>query len=148
MASLFPAEQRFIDNNGRMYGISHLAEKKRIGLYFSAHWCPPCRKFTPKLVQAYNVVGDEHPGEFEVVFVSSDRDEATFKEYFSQMPWLALPFNDPRIHDMRRTFNVTGIPHFVVVDAEGKRVTTEGRKIVLEEEERTSYRGLWERLTI
>ena len=24
---------------------------KTIGLYFSAHWCPPCRGFTPKLVE-------------------------------------------------------------------------------------------------
>jgi len=23
-------------------------------IYFSAHWCPPCRKFTPTFVEAYN----------------------------------------------------------------------------------------------
>mmetsp|Transcript_119915 Transcript_119915/g.274753 ORF Transcript_119915/g.274753 Transcript_119915/m.274753 type:complete len:81 (-) Transcript_119915:67-309(-) len=26
---------------------------KTIGLYFSAHWCPPCRGFTPKLTESY-----------------------------------------------------------------------------------------------
>ncbi len=26
-------------------------KKKLIGLYFSAHWCGPCRKFTPQLVE-------------------------------------------------------------------------------------------------
>ena len=24
-----------------------------VGVYFSAHWCPPCRGFTPVLKQAY-----------------------------------------------------------------------------------------------
>lgn len=31
---------------------------------------------------------------FEVVFVSSDKDDAAFKEYHGEMPWLALPFAD------------------------------------------------------
>ena len=33
----------------------------------------------------------------EVVFVSSDRDEASFKEYFGEMPWLALDFSDRKL---------------------------------------------------
>ena len=30
----------------------------------------------------------------EVIFVSGDRDENSFKEYFGEMPWLAIDFND------------------------------------------------------
>lgn len=65
-----------------------------VGLYFSAHWCPPCRNFTPLLVDFYKnrkKTGDN----LEIVFVSWDKDEASFKEYFSSMPWTAVPF-DPK----------------------------------------------------
>ena len=30
----------------------------------------------------------------EVVFVSSDKDQSQFDEYFKEMPWLALDFAD------------------------------------------------------
>lgn len=32
-----------------------LKDKKIICYYFSAHWCPPCRNFTPILADFYNV---------------------------------------------------------------------------------------------
>jgi nucleoredoxin len=32
-----------------------LANKKVILFYFSAHWCPPCRAFTPVLKDFYDV---------------------------------------------------------------------------------------------
>ena len=35
-----------------------LAGKEVIGLYFSAHWCPPCRGFTPQLGKFYDQIKD------------------------------------------------------------------------------------------
>merc|ERR550537_841046 len=32
--------------------------KKFVLVYFSAHWCPPCRGFTPVLSEAYKNYGD------------------------------------------------------------------------------------------
>eukprot|EP00972_Heterocapsa_arctica_P107681 15861171-Heterocapsa_arctica.AAC.1 len=31
-----------------------LADKKFVSIYFSAHWCPPCRGFTPVAAEKYN----------------------------------------------------------------------------------------------
>lgn len=67
-------------------------EGRTVGLYFSAHWCPPCRGFTPKLAEFYKKHHEEK--KFEIVFVSSDRNEGDFKQYYAEMPWLALPFTD------------------------------------------------------
>ena len=81
-------------------------EAKLIGVYFSAHWCPPCRNFTPKLVEFYNKANEKEKV-FEVIFVTSDRDETSFKEYFEKMPWLALDFNDPRRAEIKKLHNVS-----------------------------------------
>eukprot|EP00429_Kryptoperidinium_foliaceum_P089782 CAMPEP_0176203764 /NCGR_PEP_ID=MMETSP0121_2-20121125/10745_1 /TAXON_ID=160619 /ORGANISM="Kryptoperidinium foliaceum, Strain CCMP 1326" /LENGTH=87 /DNA_ID=CAMNT_0017542673 /DNA_START=66 /DNA_END=325 /DNA_ORIENTATION=- len=64
-----------------------LAGKKAVALYFSAHWCPPCRGFTPQLAEWYSK--DLKGKGLEVVFVSSDRSEEDFSGYFKEMPWLA-----------------------------------------------------------
>jgi thiol-disulfide isomerase/thioredoxin len=34
---------------------SALQETKILAYYFSAHWCPPCRLFTPLLAEFYSV---------------------------------------------------------------------------------------------
>ena len=51
---------------------------KVVGVYFSAHWCPPCRSFTPELANCYKLLSGEQGKNFEIVFVSSDNDEAGF----------------------------------------------------------------------
>ncbi len=68
---------------------------KVLGIYFSAHWCPPCRAFTPQLVQWHDKVkAGPNGNNFNIVFVSSDRDEKSMKDYFGEMPWHALPYSD------------------------------------------------------
>jgi nucleoredoxin len=54
-----------------------------IMFYFSAHWCGPCKAFTPLLRRWYQRHSEDK--QLEVVFVSNDRDENEFKNYFSTM---------------------------------------------------------------
>lgn len=72
-----------------------------IGLYFSADWCPPCHRVTPHLAAIYRSFKSQHPRapDWEVLFVSSDRDEAAFRQHHATMPWPALPFRDRAAKD-------------------------------------------------
>lgn len=66
-----------------------------VGLYFSAHWCPPCRAFTPELAEFYKKFRETDPGrKMDIIFVSSDKDEDSFKEYLNEMPWKAMVYAD------------------------------------------------------
>ena len=69
--------------------------------------CPPCRIFTPELVQMYEKVRGSGK-KFEVIFVSSDRSEDSFTSYAETMPWLALPFGDARAQMLKNLFEVEG----------------------------------------
>eukprot|EP00362_Geleiidae_sp_MMETSP1317_P001610 CAMPEP_0201281072 /NCGR_PEP_ID=MMETSP1317-20130820/1206_1 /ASSEMBLY_ACC=CAM_ASM_000770 /TAXON_ID=187299 /ORGANISM="Undescribed Undescribed, Strain Undescribed" /LENGTH=68 /DNA_ID=CAMNT_0047589963 /DNA_START=32 /DNA_END=238 /DNA_ORIENTATION=- len=42
-----------------------------VAIYFSAHWCPPCREFTPILANFYNEA-KAAGHKLEVIFVSRD----------------------------------------------------------------------------
>lgn len=107
------------------------SDEKYIGLYFSAHWCPPCRQFTPKLAEYYNNV-QAKGHRFEVVFLSSDRDEDSFNEYYNEMPWAALKFNDREIKNkIAEIYSVRGIPTLVILDRAGQTVSANARSNVM-----------------
>ncbi|KAJ4836200.1 hypothetical protein Tsubulata_046627 [Turnera subulata] len=118
-----------IGKDGAKIPVSDLVGK-HILLYFSAHWCPPCRAFLPTLIEAYNKIKAKDDA-FEVIFISSDRDEASFKDYFAEMPWLALPFGDERKASLSRTFKVQGIPMLVALGPTGRTLTKEARELVM-----------------
>uniref|UniRef100_A0A7S0UU34 Thioredoxin domain-containing protein n=1 Tax=Polytomella parva TaxID=51329 RepID=A0A7S0UU34_9CHLO len=104
----------------------HLAGK-HVAIYFSAHWCPPCRQFTPMLRRTYQRMKEDGKA-FEVIFVSSDKDERQFNEYYSEMPWMAIPFDDTsRRQSLARRFNVSGIPALVLLSPTGEVLNTNAR---------------------
>jgi len=104
-----------------------------VAIYFSASWCPPCQRFTPKLIEAYKEL-TSHGKSFEVIFVSGDQDEEAFNAYFAKMPWLAVPFSDSEGRkSLDERFEVNGIPHLVFLDAKtGEVLTDEGVEFVSE----------------
>ena len=99
------------------------------GLYFSAHWCPPCRAFTPKLINFYEVA-NKNQKQIEIIFVTSDKNEAEFNEYFGTMPWLSITFQDESIKNLKEAFEVRGIPTFLVFNNEGKLIDDRARSTV------------------
>jgi len=102
-----------------------LEKKKLIALYFSAHWCAPCRKFTPELVDYYNRVATQHP-EFEIVFVSFDKSQFAMETYMREanMPWPAVDFPKIGGKEAIRKYAGDGIPCLVLVDATGKVISS------------------------
>ena len=69
--------------------------------------CPPCRTFTPELIDAYNSIREQGKN-FEVIFVSSDRGAEAYDDYYATMPWLAIPYDDPRGKQLKAYFAVEG----------------------------------------
>ncbi|KAK3151863.1 hypothetical protein QOZ80_3AG0251710 [Eleusine coracana subsp. coracana] len=111
-------------NTGEQVKVSSV-EASTVALYFSASWCPPCKRFTPKLIEVYNELASQGKS-FEVVFVSGDQDEEAFSAYFAKMPWLAVPFSDSEGREgLDGRFKVTGIPHLVILNAKKGEVYTE-----------------------
>ncbi len=123
-------------NNGilQTFNDQALEKKKLIGLYFSAYWCGPCRKFTPELVEYYKRIIATHP-EFEIIFISADRSAPAMEKYMKdmQMPWPAVKFEKIEEKQALRRYAGPGIPCLVVVDAQGR--------VVSDSYEGQSYRG-------
>ena len=107
-----------------------LAGKDYVLLYFSAHWCPPCRGFTPELASFYSAHAAAKS--FEVVFVSSDRSAAEHGAYYAEMPWLAVPFEDKDTKAaLSEKYGVRGIPTLILLDKTGAVVTKAARAKVV-----------------
>lgn len=125
LAGLFP--DGLIDIEGNPVSMEVLKDKI-VGIYFSAHWCGPCRRFTPSLVEFRN----RHQSDFEVVFVSSDRSAEKMKAYreSAKMPWPAVKFGSPAVRTLKDRFAVRGIPSLVWINADGSLYARNGRALV------------------
>ena len=98
---------------------------KIICFYFSAHWCPPCQAFTPKLADFYKAVNATEK-KLEIIYFSCDNSVDEYNEYRNTMPWIALPYKDPIIEKKATEFDVSGIP-LLLVFKDGKLISKEGR---------------------
>lgn len=106
-------------------------EGKYVFLYFSAHWCPPCRRFTPILSTFYHELKRQR-NDFEIVWCSWDQSPAEAAGYFEVMPWLALPYARRDLFDvLQRQFRVESIPTLILLNSSGQVVTGVARDKVM-----------------
>mmetsp|Transcript_60136 Transcript_60136/g.130423 ORF Transcript_60136/g.130423 Transcript_60136/m.130423 type:complete len:310 (-) Transcript_60136:116-1045(-) len=116
--------------------------KKVVLIYFTAHWCPPCRGFTPILSNAYR---DYQRDDVEVVFVSRDKNQESFNTYYREMPWVALPFVERSLSGkLSQKYHVQGIPTLVVLDGQsGKMLRANARNNVQTTKDLAKCVGQW-----
>jgi thiol-disulfide isomerase/thioredoxin len=103
-----------------------LGGKEFVLLYASAHWCPPCRQFTPMLANWYKSAQNRNAAggkPVEIVFLSCDHDEDGFASYFkSSHPWMAVDYEDDAREQLLAAIRVQGIPRLVVLSAKTGRI--------------------------
>eukprot|EP00483_Globobulimina_turgida_P008654 UN08672 len=124
-----------INQNGRKIALSDLSKDNEvIGIYFSAHWCGPCRKFTPELKERYSNWVEKKKA-LKLVLVSLDKERESFDEYYGSMhtDWFAISFNETeRRKDVNARLNLNqSIPCLIFVDSKtGEVFARNGRTIV------------------
>lgn len=103
---------------------------------FFASWCGPCRAEVPNILENYQAYHDKG---FEVVGVNLDEERGPAAAYIQQtgFNFPTLFSDDPAAtgwnHPMSRKYGVTSIPQVILVDQQGKVVTTSARGEALRE---------------
>ena len=108
---------------------------KTVLLYFTASWCPPCRRFSPALVELYEAEKARGGDGLEVVMVPWDHAEGALRAYAAahKMRWLSVPWARRELSDeLSLRYDVRSVPTLIVLemDAQGREarvVSTDGR---------------------
>jgi thiol-disulfide isomerase/thioredoxin len=93
---------------------------------FWATWCGPCRAELPNVKENYKLYHDRG---FEVVGISVDDDRAALEEFLDKEknPWVTLYDGAWDDNPTAAYYGVMGIPTVILVDKEGKVVSTNAR---------------------
>ena len=105
---------------GEFAALAEFARPKKYYLfYYTASWCPPCRAFTPTLVDWYEKNKNDN---FELVLITADREEPAMLGYAKEkkMPWPQVAFGKSMQFQTKHAHGVRGIPSLIVCDLEGK----------------------------
>jgi nucleoredoxin len=69
--------------------------------------------------------------QFEIVFLSTDHDNAAFRDHFSEMCWPAVPFERSEIiQKLGLKFDVHKIPMLIILNANGEVVDNDARNTI------------------
>merc|ERR1712241_1588577 len=144
-------DKLFVNKGGEIsettFDAAKVGDKDLVGFYFSAHWCPPCRGFTPVLKDFYEELNEAQPGKLVVIFVTSDRDEESMKSYFAEHgDYYCFKYEDQTlIQTLKSNCSVNGIPPLAVVNKEGKCLKQGGRADVTSRSPKDVF-NMWKEL--
>ncbi len=83
------------------------------------------------MAEFYDQLKEENGQALEIIFISSDNDDDSFKEYYGSMPWIAVPYSKRDIaQKLGQKFAVRGIPTLVILDSTGAIKDKDGRSTV------------------
>ncbi|KAG5471748.1 hypothetical protein LSCM4_03301 [Leishmania orientalis] len=117
--------------------IDILKDVEYVLVYFSAHWCPPCRAFTPLLKKFYEA--HHVKKKFEVVFMSMDKSEKEMMSYFGEShgDYYCLPYADAKsmVRVWGHTYRFETIPTLLVFENANPRklIARCGRDMVVQD---------------
>ncbi len=103
----------------------YLSDKSVTILYFSAGWCPPCRKFSPLLSELAKKNSD-----VACIFVSHDRAEGDMRQFAKGKHFSLLPFRFKSFPVLTQVLSISMLPTVVIVSGEGRVITTWGRTAI------------------
>lgn len=94
--------------------------------FYGAFWDASSRKWAPAMVEAYRKLKAQYPTQFEVIFVSADRDEFNMTEFMrsQQMPWPAVRYG--AADNTIKQFGGEVYPWVVAIADTGQALTKNG----------------------
>jgi len=104
-------------------------EGKVLGLYVSIASHPLCQKMNLKLAEHYTELLAGGLTGFEMVFISLDKTEEAFLDFYKSMPWLAVPYANTEARDgLIKALGVTSAPGLYIVGSDGVVINPTGLK--------------------
>jgi cytochrome c biogenesis protein CcmG/thiol:disulfide interchange protein DsbE len=127
------------DVNGKKINVADYGKSGKVTvLSFWATWCIPCKKELTNVAELYEEWQKKYNVQVVAVSIDDSRSAGKVKPYVESQRWTYEVLLDMN-QDLKRALNIQSVPFTVVVDANGKVVSThsgyvEGDEFVLEEE--------------
>jgi len=96
----------------------HALEGKVVVVEFWATWCPPCRESIPHLNELHAEHADDGLVVLSLTGLDRRQDEATVRRFVADQ--IDYPVGLLTSHETFHEYQVTGIPHAVIVGRDGK----------------------------